>query len=323
MTVKPLSAWEDIAQDRIALLNALTPVVNAVMTTPANTAAIEGFTKMLAAQGDYPSDMFRAEVAHIIFEYDANFLPNAARNDRPALERHREIFAGLAAQLEPAESLPPLRSEAELRGLGIKYSRRADGMLEVADKVDLTGKKLGKLPDLSNVVVLGDFSAGGNDLKTIAGAPPFVGGTATFAGNVIKSLAQGPQYVGVDFVVSSNNLDNLQGSPLYVGRDYEARQNLLTTLAGTQPELNGVLSLKGNFRLVSFEDGPRVFEEMQTDFGIFKSWDEIPENFRISQATRDRQAAEFRDTMREIAKQAGSLTRAVSAPKTARFRKGA
>jgi hypothetical protein len=319
VTKKPLSAWEDIAQDRIALLHALSPVVNAVMTTPANTAAVKGFTKMLAAQGDYPSDMFRAEIDHIIFEYDANFLPNAARNDRPALERHREIFAGLAARLETAENFPPQQSEAELRSLGIKFSRRADGMLEVADKIDLTGKKLGKLPDLSNVVVLGDFSAGGNDLKDIVGAPAFVGGTATFAGNTIKSLAEGPQYVGVDFVVSSNNLNDLHGSPLYVGRDYEARQNLLTTLAGTQPGLNGVLSLKGNFRLVSFEHGPRVFEEMQTDFGIFKTWDDIPENFRVSQATRDKQAQDFREMMDGVEKHTGVLSRAVPAPKTARF----
>ncbi len=323
MTIRTLGEWEAIAQDRIALLNELTPVVNDVMTMPANTAVVEAFTDLLAAQGDFPSDMFRAEVAHIIFEYDANFLPNAVKNDFHALQRHREVFVGLAAKLEPLEIDNPHASETALRGLGIKFSRRADGLLEVADKIDLTGKKLGKLPDFSNVLVLGDFSAGGNDLKKIAGAPPFVGGTATFAGNTIKSLAQGSQYVGVDFVVSSNNLGDLHGSPLYVGRDYEARQNLLTTLAGTQPELNGVLSLKGNFRLVSFEHGPRVFEEMQTDFGNFKTWDEIPENFRISQATRDRQAAEFRDMMTQISKQAGVLSGPVSAPKTARFRKGA
>ncbi len=319
MILKPLSEWDAMAQDRIALLNALTPVVNDVMTMPANTAVVEKFTAMLAAQGDHPADLFRAEVAHIIFEYDANFLPNAARNDRPALERHRQVFAELAANLEPAEVLPPQQSEAELRSLGIKFSRRADGMLEVADKIDLTGKNLGTLPDLSNVVVLGDFSAGGNDLKNIIGAPPFVGGTATFAGNVIKSLAEGPQYVGVDFVVSSNNLNDLHGSPLYVGRDYEARQNLLTTLAGTQPELNGVLSLKGNFRLVSFEHGPRVFEEMRTEFGDFKTWDDIPENLRISQATRDKLAQDFREMMDGVAKHTGVLSRAVAAPKTARF----
>lgn len=319
MTVKTLGEWEAIAQDRIALMNALTPVVNDVMTMPANTAVVDAFTELLEAQGDYPSDLFRAEVASIIFEYDANFLPNAARNDVNALQRHRDFFAGLAAKLETPESDNPLPSEVALRALGIKYSHRADGMLEVADKIDLTGKKLGRLPDLSNVVVLGDFSAGGNDLKNIAGAPPFVGGTATFAGNVIKTLAEGPQYVGVDYVVSSNNLNDLHGSPLYVGRDYEARMNLLTTLAGTQPELNGVFSLKGNFRLVSFEQGPRVFEEMRTEFGTFKTWEEIPENFRISQATRDRQAAEFREMVSEIGRQTGTLSSPVSAPKTARF----
>ncbi len=319
MILKPLSEWDAIAQDRVAVLNALTPVVQAVMLTPANTAAVEGFTKLLAGQGDYPSDMFRAEVGHIIFEYDANFLPNAAKNDLHALQRHREVFAEIAAKLETPESDRPLASEAMLRQLGIKYSHRADGMLEVADKIDLTGKKLGQLPDLSNVVVLGDFSAGGNDLKNIVGAPPFVGGTATFAGNTIKSLAEGPQYVGVDFVVSSNNLNDLHGSPLYIGRDYEARQNLLTTLAGTQPELNGVFNLKGNFRLASFEQGPRVFEEIRTDFGDFKTWEDIPENFRISAATIERQAREFREMMVQVTQQAGVLTRPVSAPKTARF----
>ncbi len=84
----------------------------------------------------------------------------------------------------------------------------------------------------------------------MAAVPPFVGG------NVVKTLAEGPQYVGVDFIVSANNLDNLHGSPLYVGRDYGAAQNLLTTLAGTPPELNGAFYLKGNFKLVSFEQGP-------------------------------------------------------------------
>lgn len=320
---RTLGEWQAIAQERIALLNTLAPVVNDVMTMPANMAAVEAFKDFLSAQGDYPSDMFRAELAHIIFEYDANFLPNAVKNDVHALQRHREVFKELAAKLEPLEIATPHPSEGALQALGIKFSRRADGLLEVADKIDLTGKKLGTLPDFSNVLVLGDFSAGGNDLKDIKGAPPFVGGTATFAGNVIKSLAEGPQYVGVDFVVSSNNLSDLHGSPLYVGRDYEARQNLLTTLAGTQPELNGVLNLKGNFRLLSFEHGPRVFEEMRTEFGDFKTWDEIPENFRISQTTRDRQAQEFRAMVTEISKQTGMLSGPVSAPRTARFRKGA
>jgi len=319
MIIKPLSAWDAIAQDRIALLNALTPVVNDVMTMPANTGVVEKFTQLLAAQGDYPSDIFRAAVEHITFEYDANFIPHAAKNDIHALLRHREVFAGLSAQLQPAALATPQPSETELRSLGIKFSCRADGMLEVADKIDLIGKKLGKLPDLSNVVVLGDFFAGGNDLKDIAGAPPFVGGTASFSGNVVKTLAEGPQYVGVDFIVSANNLDNLHGSPLYVGRDYGAAQNLLTTLAGTQPELNGAFYLKGNFRLVSFEQGPRVFEEMQTDFGTFKTWEEIPENLRISQATRDKLAQDFREMMDGVAKHTGVLSRAVPAPKTARF----
>lgn len=319
MIQKPLSAWNEIAQERIALLNALTPVVNSVMTTPANTTAVEGFTQMLAAQGDYPSDLFRAVVEHIVFEYDANFIPHAAKNDIHALQRHREFFAALSEKLQPAELETPWKSEAELRSLGVKFSRRSDGMLEVADTIDLTGKKLDKLPDLSNVILLNDFFAGANNLKDIVGSPPFIGGAASLNGNVIKSLTGGPQYVGNDFVVSANNLDNLHGSPLYIGGNYAASQNLLTSLAGTPPELSGALHLKGNFRLVSFEHGPRVFKEMETEFGTFKTWDEIPENFRISQATRDRQAAEFREMMTEIGKQAGTLSRPVAAPKTARF----
>ena len=65
--------------------------------------------------------------------------------------------------------------------------------------LDLSNKGLTELPDLSEVVVNGDFSCANNKLTSLKGAPKEVGGDFSCAHNQLTSLEGAPKEVGGDF----------------------------------------------------------------------------------------------------------------------------
>lgn len=62
-------------------------------------------------------------------------------------------------------------AERALRKLGVAYERQEDGTVFVPGDIDLSGKGLEALPDLSAVVVKGVFNCKGNKLASLDGAP--------------------------------------------------------------------------------------------------------------------------------------------------------
>ena len=79
----------------------------------------------------------------------------------------------------------------------------------IKGNLDLSNKGLTELPDLSEVVVKGDFDCPDNQLTSLEGAPKEVGG---------------------DFDCSVNQLASLEGSPEEVGGIFYCRTNELTSL---------------------------------------------------------------------------------------------
>lgn len=66
---------------------------------------------------------------------------------------------------------PPVAGEQTLIDLKVSYKKLDDGRLYVPGNLNISNKDLTALPDLSNVVVEGNFSCVKNHLTSLKGAP--------------------------------------------------------------------------------------------------------------------------------------------------------
>ncbi len=166
----------------------------------------------------------------------------------------------------------PDMTEETLRVLGCTYTREADGTYVVKGDIKISYQGLKELPDLSSVIVQGNFYCNDNRLTSLKGAPREVTG---------------------DFWCHFNFLTSLEGAPKKVGDSFWCHNNALTSLAHAPQEVGGYFYCN-NMRdsLKNLEGAPRKFKELHSDFGTFQSWDEIPEEVRYSKETRERLAAE-------------------------------
>ena len=105
--------------------------------------------------------------------------------------------------------------------------------------LDLSGKGLEKLPDLSKVTVKGNFNCSRNQLTSLEGAPEKVGGDFYCFLNQLTSLEGAPEKVGGNFNCSHNELTSLEGAPKEVGSDFDCYSNQLTSLKGAPKEVGG------------------------------------------------------------------------------------
>ena len=97
------------------------------------------------------------------------------------------------------------------------YTINDDGSIDVVGNVNLSRKKLTKIPfKFRNVS--GDFDCINNKLTSLGGAPNTVGG---------------------DFYCYSNQLTTLEGSPNTVGGGFYCHHNQLTTLDGAPNTVSG------------------------------------------------------------------------------------
>ena len=181
----------------------------------------------------------------------------------------------------------PSPAEAFLHGRGIDYKRRSDGRLIVECNIDLSGQNLTRLPDLSAVIVKGGFYCYNNQLTTLAGAPQAVVGVFHCYNNQLTTLAGAPQAVGGDFYCYNNQLTTLAGAPQAVGGGFYCHNNLLTTLAGAPQAVGGSFYCCNN-HLATLEHAPQAFKILSTDFGVFSSWETVPEHLRTSPETKAR-----------------------------------
>lgn len=169
---------------------------------------------------------------------------------------------------------PAPLSEAEqaLLAWGIKYTKQKDGMIVVKGFIDISHMNLKKLPDLTKVIVKGGFWCQHNKLTSLTGAPAVIGGSFSCAANQLTSLEGAPSSVGGDFHCYSNQLTSLECAPSTVGEGFWCRDNQLTSLEGA----------------------PQKFKILVSSFGEFASWNDVPENLRVSPETKEktRQKAE-------------------------------
>lgn len=100
-----------------------------------------------------------------------------------------DFFKALFNREAPAPLTPV---ETLLKERGAKYKKQADGTFVVRRDLDLSFRKLESLPDLSSVVVQGNFNCGYNEtLRSLAGAPRRVDGEFSCKGVPLS-------YVGPD-----------------------------------------------------------------------------------------------------------------------------
>lgn len=310
-----IEKYHAIARDHDRVVSLVEDATKGLATNPADADAIARFGALLKSEMPYPSDLFREVIEASIHWYEKELLPDASAADKGPLETARDAFRQFEQSLMAPDPTPLLASEQALRDLGIKYSRRSDGMIEVGT-LEFGGKLDKRLPDLSNVIVMGDFIVANNALVTLAGAPRYVRGNISVFNNALRDLSWAPDYVGGDFIASKNRLASLRHGPGYVGGNYSAVNNQLTSIEGAPREMAGILAVRGNPQLKHLEHAPEKFGELQSDLGMFKTADEIPEALRMDPEERERLKKEF---MQSLAKHAKGLTAPVSAPKTARF----
>jgi len=123
-------------------------------------------------------------------------------------------------------------------------------------KGDIRIKSKYILPNLSDIVVSGDFYCPYNKLTSLEGAPKEVGGDFNCSSNKLTSLEGAPKEVGGDFYCDNNNLTSLEGAPKEVGGDFYCSSNKLTSLEGGPKEVGGYFNCDNN-NLTSLEGGPK------------------------------------------------------------------
>jgi hypothetical protein len=183
----------------------------------------------------------------------------------------------------------------------IDFVPQSDGTLLVPGDLDISGKGLETLPDLSNVIIGGDFACHENRLTSLKGAPQKVHGGFYCGLNRLTSLEHAPEKVCGTFMCQGNLLTSLNGGPKEVSAGYECANNLLTTLEGAPRIVPGKLGCHNN-KLKTLNGAPEkvgaaIFasfnplECLVCELGEFNSYAEIPPAMLISQATIDREEA--------------------------------
>jgi hypothetical protein len=169
----------------------------------------------------------------------------------------QNAFNTSASSLEQAEKL--LEKEHYHN-----YQKRADGTIVLQGNLDISHRGYHELPDLSCVIVTGSFYCQDNFLTSLKGAPREVQDGFWCYNNQLTSLEYTPRGITGQFVCSDNELTSLQYAPA---------------------EITGDFACAGN-RLSSLEHAPKKFFSLQTDFGRFDKWDDVPELLRTSAETK-------------------------------------
>ena len=100
----------------------------------------------------------------------------------------------------------------------------------IKENIDISELGLKELPDLSNLICLGNFDCSWNNLTSLKGAPKEVKGLFNCSDNDIISLEYGPKKAK-KYDCSSNNLRDLQGAPEEVEL-FDCSENKLKSLIG-------------------------------------------------------------------------------------------
>ena len=136
------------------------------------------------------------------------------------------------------------------------YTINHDGTVDVDGDVNLSNKKLIKLP-LKFGKVGGYFYCQYNQLTSLDGCPKEVGGAFNCQYNQLTSLEGGPKEVSGNFYCYNNQLTSLEGGPQEVGGDFLCQYNQLTSLDVCPKYVGGHFNCNYN-QLKSLEGCPEV-----------------------------------------------------------------
>ncbi|GAB5388544.1 MAG: hypothetical protein Alpg2KO_15120 [Alphaproteobacteria bacterium] len=161
--------------------------------------------------------------------------------------------------------------------LKVKYDKQPGGGYRVKGDLDLSGMALSKLPNLSNVVVEGNFDCSGNVLTSLEGSPQSVSGSYVCSGNRLRSLTGISGYIGLHLTADDNRLENLQGAPQTIRGSLSVVRNRLRTLTGA-PTTIGESFHADNNRLSSLNAGPQdVARNYSVRFNSLSSLEGAPQ----------------------------------------------
>jgi len=94
-----------------------------------------------------------------------------------------------------------------------KKIRIDNGKKHIINGVMITFRDLKELPDLSDVIVDGDYDCSSNNLHTLKGSPKQVHGSFNCSWNKLTSLEGAPEFVNGIFYCNQNPLKSLEGAP--------------------------------------------------------------------------------------------------------------
>ncbi len=134
------------------------------------------------------------------------------------------------------------------------YKINKDYSVTVNGDVVLKNLSLNKLP-LSFERVTGAFLCSGNNLKTLKGAPKFVGRDFDCSSNYLVSLEHGPKEVEGYFNASYNLLRTMLGAPEYLGSGINLSHNHLNSFDHFPKHIQGSINIFSN----EFQDMEYLF----------------------------------------------------------------
>jgi hypothetical protein len=166
------------------------------------------------------------------------------------------------------ESFKNIDSLCEKYGIE-NYTINNNGLVDVDGNVNLTNRKLDKIP-LNFGAVTGDFRCSDNQLRTLEGCPTDVNGHFKCFDNQLTTLEGSPIKVGGSFYCSGNQLISLEGCPTEVRGSFYCRDNQLRTLKGISERIDGDLFLDGNpiDNISSLFKNTKQFIELINDYNF-------------------------------------------------------
>lgn len=184
----------------------------------------------------------------------------------------------------------------ELEKLGIENCiLNGDATIMAKGDIDLYSKDLAALPDLTRVILHGNFNVGMNRLTSPKGSPLIVYGHVNYGSNKMTTLEGGAHTVTGVYNCSGNELTSFKHAPaecLSLMADINKFENLkfsprVTKIidvcatpiknlqhlnCGPDTEIRCVRTPN----MVTLLGLPEKFKEVHSDFGVFQSFEQIP-----------------------------------------------
>ncbi len=170
---------------------------------------------------------------------------------------------------------PTMEAMAFLDKDKIPYETHSSGLI-VRETIDLSNRDLKNLPDLRCVLIMkGDFRCDNNELTSLFGSPRGISSGSFYChDNKLTSLEYGPENVHDGYYCNDNDLETLKGAaPRVKGFDCRCNPRLTSLMDGPERALS--FDCRG-VALKDLSGCPRSFETLESNFGTFDCFADIP-----------------------------------------------